>query len=251
MQAYGPGFAKVYDERWSRFAQQIAPRIRSLYERRSNGPEERSVLDLCCGSGRLSVHFLEEGYRVVGLDLSEPMLRLARENVERSGRSERATFVHADAADFELDDRFGLVVSVFDSLNHLPDEDSLERCFRCVREVCKGMFVFDLNTRLGLNRWNNVSLDDGDDLFLTTRGIYDGEGDRAWMRITGFSRTADGFFERFDETAFNTVFPMARVEQLLLDAGWRSISFADPTDLETPIEGPESIGRVFVIAMVG
>lgn len=248
MQAYGPGFAKVYDERWSRFAQQIAPRIRSLYERRSNGPKERSVLDLCCGSGRLSVHFLEEGYRVVGLDLSEAMLRLARENVERSGRTERASFVHADAADFELDDRFGLVVSVFDSLNHLPDEESLGRCFRCVRRVCNHLFVFDLNTRLGLNRWNNVSLDEGDDLFLATRGIYDGEGDRAWMRITGFSRTAEGLYERFDETAFNTVFRMARVEELLHAAGWRHISFAAPGDLETPVDDPESLGRVFVVA---
>ena len=35
-----------------------------------------------------------------------------------------------DASNFVLDERFGLVVSTYDSLNHLEDEFALQKCFR-------------------------------------------------------------------------------------------------------------------------
>jgi hypothetical protein len=35
-----------------------------------------------------------------------------------------------------------------------------------------GFFIFDLNTRAGLRRWNSISVDDGDDnVLIITRGI--------------------------------------------------------------------------------
>jgi hypothetical protein len=74
--------------------------------------------------------------------------------------------MRGDASDFKVEDAFGLAVSTYDSLNHLPDERSLEACFHCVLKVCEGIFIFDLNTRHGLRRWNGFSLDDSDDELL-------------------------------------------------------------------------------------
>ena len=81
MQAYGPGFARIYNLRWTAFVQDVAPRILSYYERAPIAPANKSLLDVCCGTGQLAVYFLERGYRVTGLDLSEHMLHYARENV--------------------------------------------------------------------------------------------------------------------------------------------------------------------------
>jgi len=250
MQAYGQGFARIYNLRWTGFAVQMAPRIQELYERTPAGQVNKSLLDVCCGTGQLAVYFLERGYRVAGLDLSEHMLRYARENAARYVETGQAKFVQADASNFALDERFGLAVSTFDALNHLPDEQALAGCFRSVLNVVMpdGCFIFDLNTRAGLMRWNSINVEEDEQVVIINRGIYDGQGKRALTRITGFIHNPEGLYERFAETAFNTVFEMSWVRQSLLDTGWREVYFARGQDLATPIDEPEREGRVFIVA---
>lgn len=249
MQAYGKGFARAYNMRWSGFAKQVAPLILDFYAATPIGRANKSVLDLCCGAGHLALHFLEKGYKVVGIDLSEHMLRCAGENASRFLESGQAEFIKADAGDFTLDERFGLVVSTYDSLNHLENEQVLIDCFKCVHAVCDGYFIFDLNTRKGLRRWNSIHVDESsEDALIITRGIYDGHGDKAWTRITGFVGLSDGSYERFDETVFNTVFRMERVKTALLKVGWKDVYFARIQDLQAALAEPENEGRIFIVA---
>ena len=250
MQAYGSAFARIYNLHWTAFVQDLAPRILSYYESTPIAQANKSLLDVCCGTGQLAVYFLERGYRVTGLDLSEHMLRYARENAALYVESGQAKFVHADASDFSLDEPFGLVVSTFDALNHLESEQALRQCFRCVFAALApdGYFIFDLNTRAGLMRWNNMSVNDDEQITIITRGVYDGQGDRAATRITGFIRDPDGFYERFEQTAFNTVFDLHRVREALLDTGWRHVYFARSQDLAASIDEPEREKRAFIVA---
>ena len=215
MQAYGSAFARVYNQMWTAFAQAVASPISDLYEahlqeRALPDPAHKSLLDLCCGTGQLAVCFLERGYRVVGIDLSEPMLNYAKVNAAAYVESGQANFIRADAASFELDERFGLVVSTFDALNHLEGPEALRSCFQCVYPVLLpgGLFIFDLNTRAGLRRWNGINVQDDEEAMIVTRGFYDGQGDRAWTHLSGFVRVEGGLYERFEETVFNTVFDM-------------------------------------------
>lgn len=249
MQAYGKNLARIYDTKWAGFATWVAPFILDFYAGTEVGRGNKFVLDLCCGTGLLAVHFLEKGYRTVGLDLSEHMLYYARENAHQYVQSGQAGFVQGDAGNFKLAERFGLVVSTFDALNHLEDERALRNCFECAHAVSDGYFIFDLNTRLGLRRWNSFELDDSrQDALIITRGIYDGEGVRAWTKITGFLRVANGSFERIDESIFNTAFEMETVKNLLVDVGWKDVYFARISDLRTALSEPEKEGRVFIIA---
>ena len=119
MQAYGRSFAYVYNKRWTGFAHRVAPLIAEFYASTGTGEARYPVLDLCCGTGQLALHFLEQGYRVTGLDLSEYMLQYASENASSYVESGQAQFVRADASEFSLDQQFGLVASTFDALNHL------------------------------------------------------------------------------------------------------------------------------------
>lgn len=251
MQAYGPTFARVYNTWWADFAGNVAPRILAFYETAPIHQTNRSVLDVCCGTGQLALYFLERGYRVTGIDLSEHMLCYARENVGHYLETGQAEFIQGDAADFSLGGQFGLVVSTFDAINHLEDGQALEKCFRCVFAVLAsdGLFIFDLNTRAGLMRWNNISVNDGEEAMIVTRGIYDGQSDRAFTRITGFIRVSDNnLYERFEETAFNTVFDMQMVRNALLDIGWRDVHFAGAQDLATLVDEPERKTRIFIVA---
>ncbi len=255
MQGYGEGFAAIYNMRWNHFAAAAAPRILALYEQQPASRNARRLLDLACGTGQLALYFLERGYEVVGLDLSPAMLAHARANAKNQGTHDylaegKARFVEGDAADFQLDDTFGLVVSTFDALNHLPNIESLRGCFRSVVKVLEpgGSFIFDLNTRFGLARWAGINVQEEEDLVLITRGVVVEDEARAYTQISGFLREDDGRYKRFGEVAYNCIYDMAEVAAALNEAGFSEVYFAQPQALDVPVEDPERYGRVFLIA---
>jgi hypothetical protein len=93
-------------------------------------------------------------------------------------------------------------------------------------------------------------VEESDDAVFITRGMYDG-GDRGWTRVSGFMRTEGGLYERFGESVYNTAFEMARVRDLLIEAGFAHVHFARIEDLATPVADPEAEGRIFVVARPG
>lgn len=251
MQEYNEGFARAFNTRFSGFARRIAPLICDFYSHTSVGEHDKSLLDLGCGTGHLALHFLERGYRVIGLDLSEHMLKYANENARQYVHSGQAKFIQATVSDFTLRERFGLVVSTFDTLNHLESEQVLQRCFECVRRVCNAYFIFDMNTKKGVGQCNNIMLDDSnEEVVAIHRGFYDPACDRGWSKITGFVRLSSGLFERFDQAVYQSVFEMSRVQQLLFDTGWAGVRFASTGDLRNPISigAVEEEARVIVLA---
>jgi SAM-dependent methyltransferase len=250
MQAYGRLFARVYNEMWQNYANRVSPLIYDFYTETSVGEREKSLLDVCCGTGQLAGYFLERGFYVVGLDSSDDMLIHARKNTLPYMVGKQAYFVQGDAACFEIDDEFGLAVSTFDALNHLPDKNSLEGCFQSVHQILVdgGYFIFDLNTAKGLKNWNSLSIHPGEDIFYLNRGIYDASTVKAWTKITGFVRNDEGLYERFDETVYNTVFEMDEVRDMLNRVGYKSVYTSNGQDLKTPIENPENEKKVFFVA---
>jgi SAM-dependent methyltransferase len=250
MQAYNASFARIYNLRWTSFAQNAALKIRMFYEATPLGQQNHRLLDLCCGTGQLALHFLDSGYEVTGIDLSDAMLDYARGNAAAYIVAGQAHFLQGDAAHFELDETFGLVVSTFDALNHLPDFEALKGCFRSVAQVLLdgGLFVFDLNTPQGLRNWTGVSVEDTPDLMLVTRSLYDETTRRAYIRISGFVPADQNLYERFEETTYEIPFDLAEVRTALFAAGFRTVHFARLQNLSAPVQFPEQENRIFVLA---
>jgi SAM-dependent methyltransferase len=251
MQAYGKGFARVYNLLWTGFAAQVSPLIYDFYLQQAGAEDRRILLDVCCGTGQLASYFLQQDFTVTGLDLSEHMLVYAKENNKSYVEKGQAIFIQGDASNFTLEQRFGLVVSTFDALNHLPDEPALNGCFHSVFQVLMegGWFIFDLNTCEGLRRWNGCVVDDSNpQAVIINRGLYLPQEKRSWTNITGFFLEENGFYARFDEIAYNTIFKMDWVVQALLDNGFRKAYPARLSDLTQPIETPEKEKRAFFVA---
>ena len=248
MQEYNRGFAQVYNTRWAHFAHTVAPRILTFYESRLGNSQAKSLLDICCGTGQLALHFLEHGYSVTGLDISPAMLDYARDNCRTYLDSGQARFVLGDAAHFDVEAGYGLAVSTYDALNHLPDAAALDGCFHATFAALLkgGWFIFDLNTRRGLRQWSGMSVNDQEDLTLITRGVDAGE--RKYTHITGFVRQEDGRYTRVDQTAFNTVFDLEPVTAMLQQAGFSTVYCAQSESLETPLAEPELVPRMFFVA---
>lgn|SRR5574341_447919 len=251
MQPYGPVFARIYNLRWADFARGVAPLIREYYEAQPIARDHKTLLDVACGTGQVALHFLENGYRVTGIDLSEHMLAFAKQNAAAYVEQGQATFIQGNAADFRVEGTFGLAVSTFDALNHLPDGTALQGCFRSVRAalVDGGQFIFDLNTRKGLyQNWNNIMVLEDEEATVINRGVYDGQSERAHTRITAFARLDDGRYERMAETFYNTVFRMADVRGWLLDAGFSRVHVAAVRALGAAVDEPEDLPRAWFVA---
>jgi SAM-dependent methyltransferase len=102
------------------------------------------VLELACGTGRLSIPFAENGYKVTGLDVSDSMLAQAKENIAE--KKVDVNLVHADCRDFKLDRKFNVIIFPFNSIAHLHELEDIEKCFRCVKEhlADDGRFIIDI-----------------------------------------------------------------------------------------------------------
>jgi len=248
MQGYSEQLAHLYHLKLERFAAQFAPRIFKFYDTIPFSQESPSLLDVGCGTGILALYFLERGYRVTGIDLSAPMLDYAKKRTEQYLDTGQAQFIHADATTFTLPEQFGLVTATFNMLNHFENEEALTTCFERIYAVTSGYFVADLNTKVGMQRWNNLHVEEDKESVFIRRGMYHDEMDRAWSKVSGFIRNDTGHYERFDETVFNTPFAIDTVKDILMRVGWSEVYFARPSDLSTPITEPELEMDVFIIA---
>ncbi len=140
------------------------------------------VLELACGTGRLTVPLAAGGLTLTGLDLSAAMLARAQSKAAAAGVLVR--FVQADMRAFDLGETFDLVFVPVNSLCHLLTRPDLEAFLRCVRAhlAPAGRFVIDVfNPSLTIlsrdpSRWYTIGEypDDQDGhLRLTEQNRYD------------------------------------------------------------------------------
>jgi SAM-dependent methyltransferase len=73
--------------------------------------EERGgrILELGCGTGRVALHLARRGYEVLGLDTEQALVETLNSRAAEAGLPARA--IVADAASFDLDERFALIIA--------------------------------------------------------------------------------------------------------------------------------------------
>jgi SAM-dependent methyltransferase len=94
------------------------------------------VLELGCGTGRVTMAVAEAGYRIVGLDISERMLERSVEKraaLRREAR-ERVHLLQGDMTRFELGEKFRTIVIPFRPFQHLLEIEEQMGCLECARK---------------------------------------------------------------------------------------------------------------------
>lgn len=103
-----------------------------------------SILELACGTGRITIPLARQGFDVTGLDISEGMLKIAKEKAEMEHLS--CTFLHADCRKFSIPRKFNLIFLPFNSIAHIHDIGSFEGLCNAVKNHLTedGHFIIDI-----------------------------------------------------------------------------------------------------------
>lgn len=104
-------------------------------------PETKFILDVGCGTGEHARHFCAAGYRVLGTDSSESMIREANaKNIENFKA------VTGQIQSFRSEEHFDAAVSLFHVISYLENPEDLRQSFQNIHRHLKkgGLFVFDV-----------------------------------------------------------------------------------------------------------
>lgn len=93
---------------------------------KSRGINDGLLLELGCGTGRMTRLLAAEGYDMIGVDNSEEMLSVAR---EYTMENTEILYLLQDMREFELYGTIRAVVSVCDSMNYIMSEEDLRQVF--------------------------------------------------------------------------------------------------------------------------
>src|SRR5436853_872498 len=194
---YQEDLAFIHDVGYSEFARNAAPGIFDIFARYKI--HDGLVVDLGCGSGLWAEQLIKRGFDVVGIDISEAMIQLARRRAPRA-EFRVASIFQADIPPCRAVTSLGECISyLFDTTNN---NRALRRLFRRVYNALApgGVFVFDVMEMTGIGRETTTrTFAEGDGWMTVVETQEDRDRHRLTRRITTFRKVGD-LYRRADET---------------------------------------------------
>lgn len=245
MDAY-TGFAEVYDlfmdnipyEEWSVYLTGLL---------REYGIDGGLVLDLGCGTGTMTELLAEQGYDMIGIDLSEEMLEAAMEKRDQSGHD--ILYLCQDMREFELYGTVRAIVCICDSMNYiLEEEEILGMLTLAARNYLDygGLFIFDLNTEYKYREilGEQTIAENREEGSFIWENYYDEEERINEYNLTLFIREQDGYYRKHEENHYQRAYALDTIASLVKRSGLKLLHIYDAFTHEPAREESE---RVYVI----
>lgn len=262
MTAY-TNFAQVYDlfmdnvpyEEWSAYV--IA--LLKEYE-----ISDGLVLELGCGTGKMTRLLSKAGYDMIGIDNSEDMLEIAQEyqyqqqkdnfdnntsKNELEKEKKQILYLLQDMREFELYGTVRAVISICDSMNYLLEEEDLLETFRLVNNYLdpNGIFIFDMNTQYKYAEilGEQTIAENREESSFIWDNYFDEEEQINQYDLTLFIQEEDGLYRKYEEMHYQRAYSLKNVQRLLEEAGMEFITAYDAFSKEPVKEDSE---RMYIIA---
>lgn len=225
MDAY-TSFASVYDlfmdnvpyEEWCAFLCKILAQ---------HGITDGPILDLGCGTGKMTRLMSEQGYDMTGIDNAAEMLQIAA----MEPGEVPILYLLQDMQDLELDGCVRAVYSVCDCVNYVLDEEELQQAFSRVHEYLEedGAFIFDVNTSYKYTKLlaENTFAESRDEGSFIWDNYYDEEERINEYDLTLFIPEGDELYRRYKETHYQRNYETETLLKLLKNAGFTDICVYD------------------------
>ena len=231
--------AEIDYEKWADFIEKI------LNKECKSRPE--LVLDLGCGTGKMTLELARRGYDMTGIDYSPEMLDIARSLADEEGHD--ILWLCQDMREFELYGTVDAAVCCLDCINHLEEEDDLDKCFKLVHNylIPDGIFIFDINAKY---KFENIYADntfsmEEDGGVCIWENYYDPETKFCDFYITLFKECADGRYERYDEEQSERMYTLDDIKASLERCNLEFISAYGDLDFS---EGNDDCERIYIVA---
>ena len=234
--------AKCYDRLNSSFDYEALARFLASEIRENQKADTSLVLDLACGTGKLTLLLRELGFDMTGVDLSEEMLMVARDTCDQKGIN-NILWLNQDMTDFELYGTVDACVCTLDSLNYLTSLDNLKKCLLLVKNylIPDGVFVFDLNTpyRFEMIYGNNSYILEDKDTLLAWQNHYSKRSKICSFYLSIFERQSDDSYIRYDEIQREKCYSMKQIKSLLKELDFEIINVYGDTQKSPVTEESE------------
>ncbi|MEH2455998.1 class I SAM-dependent DNA methyltransferase [Nostoc sp.] len=190
-----------------------------------NIPEGAHIFDLGCGTGQVAQRLLKRGYQVTGLDSSEGMLNIARENAPD------AEFILDDARFFKFPSTFHAVISTDGVLNYVLSTEELHNALQNVYDALleNGIFAFELYLEeLCESNWKNNEFSGGvkDDNVWVDIWSYDPKNKIGQKDTTRFE-LKNGNWQRLDKSFYLKLYPQTEIKLALEKVGFTEVNIYD------------------------
>ncbi len=201
----------------------------------------KSVLECACGTGSLTVRLGRRGYNVIGSDLSEDMLMVARQKALNAGLR-FLPFICQDMRRIALHKPVDAVVSACDGVNYLLD--GAEDFFRAAYGALKpgGLLLFDVSSvyKLSSVLGSNTFAAAGEDWAYIWENTYHPRHERVDMLLTGFLKQGQGYV-RFEEHHSQRAYAEEALKNALESCGFQHIKTYEAFTRKAPSSTAERL----------
>jgi len=207
------------------------------------GIRSGEVCDLACGTGTMTLALAKHGYRMLGIDRSEEMLRIAQQKAMEAGQA-RIPFVCQDIRELALPHPMDALVCANDGINYINDPGQVQMAFDRVYTGLRpgGVFVFDVSTVYKLSHilGNRVLVHTQGDINYIWENTWDPDARLCRMDLTFFAREGE-LWRRFCETHLQRGHEQDELTRWLLAAGFRDVRVGAAFSMQAPMGKEERL----------
>ncbi|MEH7459783.1 methyltransferase domain-containing protein [Bacillus sp. JJ1127] len=106
------------------------------------GIQNEWILDMACGTGRVTIPFAQEGYRMIGVDIHEGMLEEAK---RKFSNSTKIKWLKQDCLQLRLEETIPLAYMVGHGFQHFLTNEHQNQLLTSIHSALadEGIFIFD------------------------------------------------------------------------------------------------------------
>jgi SAM-dependent methyltransferase len=235
-------------------------RIEKIFARHHGKTRIRSILDVACGTGNYSFQFAERGYRTVGIDIADHMIKIAKEKTEAKPNP---SFFAMDMRNIKLKETFGAATVLFGGFGYLLQKRDVLQFLSSVRKRLSrgGLLLFEFWHDTGVNpasgrksgylTWDRI--EDGKELIVRlNKGRYSADTNVLNIEFSYYvldlheKKVIDHFVEDHSVKTYS----IPEIGQLLNETGFSILAFYDADLNQKRIFEPaeQSTFRVMAVA---
>lgn len=225
-------FAEIYDELMKEAPyEEWLTYLLAIIDKQLVKPSSPSLMvDLGCGTGTLTTMMANNGLEMIGIDLSDEMLNIARHkwDLEKSGSEgiSDILYLQQDMEALELFGSVDVIVSMCDSLNYITESDSLKKVFaKCFYYLNPGgIMVFDLNTAYKFREEiaDQTFAENFEDYSYIWENYFDEDTGVHEYGVTMFVASEKGY-KKFEEFHYEQVYDSALIKDMVVEQGFEVI----------------------------